>query len=63
MKLCMIFTVFLQLSLSAETFSQKKKVSLNLQNVSIETLFREIQRQTGYCFVFNAEHAEKIKNI
>ena len=59
----MIFTVFLQLSLSAETFSQKKKVSLNLQNVSIETLFREIQRQTGYCFVFNAEHAEKIKNI
>lgn len=51
MKLCMLFIVCFQLTVSA-ALSQEKKVSLDMQNVSAEILFREIQRQTGYCFVF-----------
>ena len=62
MKLCMLFIVCFQLTVSA-ALSQEKKVSLDMQNVSAEILFREIQRQTGYCFVFNEEHAKKLDQI
>ncbi|MDR1415239.1 MAG: SusC/RagA family TonB-linked outer membrane protein [Odoribacteraceae bacterium] len=54
-RLCLLFTCVFQLSLSAVTLSQERKVDLNLRDVSLETLFREIQRQTGYYFIFNYE--------
>lgn len=60
MKLCTIFVCVFQLSLTATTFSQQKKVNFNLKNVSMESLFREIQKQTGYYFVFNYEDLGKI---
>ncbi|MDR1272934.1 MAG: SusC/RagA family TonB-linked outer membrane protein, partial [Odoribacteraceae bacterium] len=55
MKLCLVFTCLFQLSLSAVTLSQERKVDLSLKNVTVEALFREIREQTGYYFIFNYE--------
>ena len=48
------------MSLSAVTYSQSKRVNIRLQEVPIKTLFDEIQRQTGYYFVFNSEQAKQM---
>ena len=41
--------------LSAETLAQTEKVQLNVKNVTLETIFNEIQRQTDLAFLFNHE--------
>lgn len=53
----MRFSIILILSaiftINAATYSQSKRVSLNLTNVSFSKLFEEIRRQTDYSFFFN----------
>lgn len=49
MKLCMLFIVCFQLTVSA-ALSQEKKVSLDMQNVSAEILFRENPATDGVLF-------------
>ena len=56
MKWCVIFTVFLSFSVSAEIAAQQEKVNLNLSKANLQTLFQEIQRQTGLYFVYNEEY-------
>ena len=63
MKLNLLFLFFLNFSLSATTFSQEKKVSLDLTHVSAMELFDEIQRQTGYSFVFNKDQAKAMGKL
>lgn len=60
MKLSLLFVLFSHLSISAVTYSQSKKVNLNLKDVSVMEFFKEIQQQTGYSFVFNQEQAKAI---
>ena len=50
MKWCVIFTVFLSFSVSAEIAAQQEKVNLNLSKANLQTLFQEIQRQTAWLF-------------
>lgn len=54
-KWCFLFTVFLSFSVSARGMAQREKVSLNLNEVNLKTLFQEIQQQTGLNFVYNEE--------
>ena len=42
-------------SLSAETWAQQEKINLDVKDVSINTLLREIQRQTKFDFVFSVD--------
>lgn len=60
MKIFIVFMLFFNMSLSAVTYSQSKRVNIRLQEVPIKTLFDEIQRQTGYYFVFNSEQAKQM---
>ena len=53
MKLTFILIVVLILNASAEGFSQK--VTYNAENVSLETVFTVIKKQTGYGFFFQEE--------
>ena len=46
MKLFIFLMCCFTFSLSANSFAQQEKVNLDLQGVSIKTLFSEIQRQT-----------------
>jgi len=53
MKLTFILLVFFMLNASAEGFSQK--VTYSGENVSLETVFTVIKKQTGYGFFFQEE--------
>lgn len=57
MKLFTFLMCCFTFSLSANSFAQQEKVNLDLKNVSIKTLFGEIQRQTNLHFIFNTEQA------
>ena len=46
--------------LTANVRAQKEKVNLNLKEVSMKTLFEEIQRQTSFYFVFSAEQTQRL---
>lgn len=48
--LCLMISVF---QIHSNTYSQNSKVTLNLENVKIRTVFLEIQSRTDYSFVYN----------
>lgn len=47
-----IFYVILLIFISANLYSQNKSISINLRNVSIERIIREIEKQSEYRFFF-----------
>lgn len=53
MRLSIILIFSAVFTINASTYSQSKRVSLNLSNVSFSKLFEEIRRQTDYSFFFN----------
>lgn len=63
MKLTIIFVCFLVLGASASTYSQNQKVTLNLKECSINRLFKEIKKQTGLQFMFNASQMKEISPV
>jgi TonB-dependent starch-binding outer membrane protein SusC len=56
MKLTTFILLLLCLHASAKTHSQE--ITLSLNNVNLETVFKEIQRQTAYKFVYTKEQLE-----
>ncbi len=60
MKICALFLLIFNLSLSANIYSQQKKVNLELKNATSKELFAEIQRQTGYCFIYNSQQGTQL---
>lgn len=63
MKLCLFFAMVLTFSAIANVNAQQERVTLRLRNVSVKTLFQEIQKQTDLNFVFNTEQAGALKPI
>ena len=63
MKLFIFLMCCFTFSLSANSFAQQEKVNLDLQGVSIKTLFSEIQRQTNLHFIFNTEQTEQLNKL
>ncbi|MEG2227564.1 MAG: SusC/RagA family TonB-linked outer membrane protein [Odoribacter sp.] len=60
MRLCLYLLLVFNFQLAAVGVAQQKQVTLNMQNVSARELFREIQRQTGYFFVFNTAQVREL---
>ena len=56
--LSVFFMFIFSVVLGSNTYAQQEKVNLNLKNVSIKTLFHEIQKQTDLFFVYNTEQTE-----
>lgn len=54
-QLCILFTLLFSFSVSARVAAQREKVDLNFSGVTLQTLFQEIQKQTGLYFVYNEE--------
>ena len=63
MKLFMILMCCFTFSLSANSFAQQERVNLDLRDVSIKTLFSEIQRQTKLHFIFSNEQANRLDKL
>ncbi len=56
MKLTAFLLLIICLHASAKTFSQE--ITLSLKNVNLETVFKEVQKQTTYRFVYTNEQLE-----
>ena len=63
MKLFVFFMCCFTFSLSANSFAQQEKVNLDLREVSVKTLFSEIQRQTNLHFIFNTEQTARLNKL
>lgn len=63
MRLSIILILSAVLSINAATYSQSKRVSLSLTNVSFSKLFEEIRKQTDYSFFFNDEKINALADI
>lgn len=63
MKLFGILMCAFTFSVSASSFAQQERVSLNLKNVTVRALFDEIQRQTNLYFVFNTELTDRLGEL
>lgn len=61
MKLTAIFWLALCLNVSAKGFSQN--ISLSMENVTLEKVFKEIKRQTGYTFAYTKALLQKSKQV
>jgi TonB-linked SusC/RagA family outer membrane protein len=62
-KLCLTFLVLFTLGLPTNAQAQHERVTLNLKNISITSLFDEIQKQTNLSFVFSAEQTRSLGNF
>lgn len=66
LKIMKISTLFLFLcvfcALGENTYSQSNEVSLNLKNVAIKDAISEIEKETGYVFIFNEDVEVKLKD-
>lgn len=63
MKLFWILMCVFTFSVSANTLAQQERVSLDLKDVAMRTLFDEIQRQTNLYFVFNTELTDRLGRL
>jgi TonB-dependent starch-binding outer membrane protein SusC len=61
MKLSAILLLITCLQAHARSYSQS--ISLSLKNAPLEQVFNEIQRQTGYSFVYNNGILQRARNI
>ena len=61
MRFTAIFLLAACLQVSAKNFSQE--VTLTVKDAALEKVFKEIQKQTGYNFVYNNRLTEKAKHV
>src|SRR5258708_2476991 len=61
MKLTTVFLLAGCLQVSATVYSQK--VTLDLQDVPLVTVFKQIQQQTGYAFIFSSRDLTNAKTV
>src|SRR5689334_724153 len=49
--------------LQVSAIGKSQNVTLNVKNASLESVFKEIRKQTGFNFLFNSEDLRKAKPI
>ncbi|MFD1629778.1 TonB-dependent receptor [Pseudopedobacter beijingensis] len=57
MKLTVLLTLFACLQIKAAVYSQQ--ISLSVKNVSLENVIKEIRKQSGYAFFYDAEFLQR----
>ncbi len=62
-KILVLFSCCFSVTLHAQGASLQQRVSLDLKEAKVQTLFNEIQRQTNMYFMFNTEQVEQLGNI
>lgn len=63
MRLTFILVFCAVMSVSARTYSQSKRVTLDVKDVSASQLFDEIKRQCDYSFFFNEDNFSQLERI
>ena len=66
MRLCLFFMLVLQIGVSASGYTQQR-VSLSMQDVTLEHVLKELKKQTGLRFFYSVEKVrseqKKVVNI
>lgn len=57
----LILGVFMQVS--AAVYSQNTRLNINMQDVSLKTIFQEIKKQSGYSFIYNEKAISKLDKM
>jgi len=63
MRICILFIMLSTFTLSATVKAQNEKVNINRKDISVETLFNEIQKQTGLSFIYSPMLTKDVSNI
>ncbi|WP_170154479.1 SusC/RagA family TonB-linked outer membrane protein [Mangrovibacterium diazotrophicum] len=63
MRLTFILVFCVAMSVSARTYSQNKRVTLDVKDASASQLFDEIKRQCDYSFFFNEDNLSELSEI
>ena len=61
MRLTMVILIATLMQVSASTFAQR--ITMDRHNVSLESVLREIRKQTGYSFIYNSRSVDGVRNI
>ena len=63
MKCCIVFVFLFSLNLSANVYSQKNMVSLDLSDVSVEQFVKAVKQQTEQRFMYNSKLVNKAGKV
>ncbi|MCL3781046.1 SusC/RagA family TonB-linked outer membrane protein [Prolixibacteraceae bacterium JC049] len=63
MKLILMFLLISGIGFASTGYSQSAKVSLKFKNESLEKVFKEIEQQTDYFFLFNDKSLNKSEKV
>ena len=63
MKVVFILLVCSLVQVQAAVSARQLKVSIELKNVTLEKVFQELERQTGYSFLYNHREVVTWKNV
>ena len=63
MKLSFLFLCAALLQISAEGFNQEIRLSVHMEDVSVKSVFKEIESMTNYRFVFNDEIIADLNHV
>ena len=63
LKVCILLIPLLSIQLQSEAQSSPAKVTLDLKEVNLNTLFEELRKQTGIEFIYNTNAIEKTGKI
>ncbi|MFR7809564.1 MAG: STN domain-containing protein [Butyricimonas faecihominis] len=63
MKLKLILILISSFQLSAAVYSQGNKVTLKMENTSLEQVIWEIQKQTDFVFMYGTRDITKVTNL
>lgn len=63
MRMVIIISAFAWLNASAAVYSESNAISIQVENIKLRDLFREIENNSDYAFFFNDEFAELDKSV
>lgn len=63
MKMVVVFTLMLNVSVSAVTYSQANKVTLRMNNVSLEEVLQVLREQTAVSFFYSIDKVKAIRPV
>lgn len=63
MKLCFVLMTVFCMSVAAKSFSQQQKISLDMREVKVIKLFKEIQKRADLYFIYNSEDINKLGKV
>lgn len=63
MKLCAVFMLFFVMGAAADSYSQKQLITLDMNQGTVNELFKNIRKQTGLQFVYNEEYVKGMSSV